>query len=47
VVEPDFELKPAEGAEGASEGHLARHFEMAAEEVPVSLIRRLEIGRFF
>jgi hypothetical protein len=44
MVEPDFELKPAEGA---AEGHLAMHFEMAVQEVPVLLIRRLEIGRFF
>jgi hypothetical protein len=47
MVEPDFELEPAEGPEGAAEGHLAMHFEMAAQEVPVLLIRRLEIGRFF
>ena len=47
MVEPDFELKPAEGAEGAAEGHLAMRFEMAVQEVPVLLIRRLEIGRFF
>ena len=37
----------AEGAEGAAEGHLAMHFEMAAQEVSVLLIRRLEIDRFF
>jgi hypothetical protein len=47
MVEPDFELEPAEWAEGAAEGHLAMHFEMEAQEVPVLLIRRLEIGPFF